>query len=343
MALDGEGQGFDPSHSGDFKQKYPERFGEVLEYKNISQSPEAVKRMFEVGIEKGYITRESVLDLISGMINFRKNKLFKLLEEKGLTFEVFSEVVSNTPRTDPSGAGVNLVGMVDKEIVSETATFGVSEPTYFELLGDDLDGLRKKKSPSCLLLGSFGPYSAEEFKRFVHKINSKAQISVLDNYQTQRKMMEEKFTGTDINFKFADVRKMPFEDESQDLMASDYLLRSFRNEKNVHECSKENFIKLFQEVSRVLKPGGAYILVDAPENLRGFGKTNGEFQETIAGFARLAGLELATVSDSFSYPLRKDVSSTMIDEEGVPKYKNLVAHDSVGRGFKFVKSKIKEE
>ena len=337
MNEDGEGQGFDPSHSGDTKKIYPERFGEVLEYENIAKSPKALKRMYEVGIEKGYITEESIKIFLEGMSNFYKNKLLKLLEEKGLSFETFYEIVQNAPRTDTSGVEANIAGLVDKEIISETATFGVNEPTYFELLGADINKLREVANPRFLLLGSLGHYSAEEFRIFADKINSGAIVSLVDNSRRYKEMMEKRFSGTDINFVSSDVREMPFEDGSQDLVASDYLLRSFRDERNSMAINEENFLKLFQEVFRILKPGGSYILMDMPENLTGLGKTKDEFQEKIAKIASLAGLKLVGFSDGFSYPLRKDVSSTEIGEDGKPKYKNLVAHDFYGRGFKFVK------
>lgn len=343
MVMDGENHGFDPSHSGDSRQKYPERFSEVVEYESVKESPKAMKRVFEVGLEKGYITEDSLRILLEGMRNFQKNRLSKLLSEKGLTFDVFCEIILQTPKATDLGVPVNLTNMVDNEVFSATETFGVNEPTYFELLGDDLGDLRKKGNPSLLLLGSFGPYSSREFKEFAKKINAKSDIHVVDSYRRQKKQMEEGFADTDVNFVFADVRKMPFEDESHDLLASDFLLRSFRDEKDNASINEENFTELFKEVFRVLKPGGTYILLDSFVEMPGFAKTKDEFQQKLFKIVKLVGLKLVSTSDNFFFPFRKDVSSAKIDEGGSPKYENLVAHDPMNVGFKFVKPKTKEE
>ncbi len=292
------------------------RFAEIIEYKNVSQSPEALKRMYEICLEKGYI-------------------------EEGASFEDFHKMVRNTPIFDERGVDVHLTDLIDQELVAESATFGVNEPTYLELLGsEDIMSLRESDDPNFLLLGSRGHYSAVEFLKFVQKINPDGQVDVIDNSLSQRKRMEEKLADVEVNFQVADVKEMPFSDDSQDLIASDFLLRSFKGKGGtLNEINKDNFIKLFEEVFRVLKPGGVYILTDMPEQLRGFGKTTKDFVENIAGLASKAGLELDKSMDCHSFPLRPEVSSAEIDENGNPVYKNLVSHEFFGVGMKFVKPK----
>lgn len=108
-------------------------------------------------------------------------------------------------------------------------------------------------APRVLLCGSGSPSTTLTFARFVTRRNPNAQIDVLDLSpyalgESARALASQRdLDAARVSFVEADARHMPFPAESFDWIETDFLIQFIQPEERVH---------LFQEWSRVLKPGG---------------------------------------------------------------------------------------
>jgi len=112
--------------------------------------------------------------------------------------------------------------------------------------------ISKRKEFSCLLCGVSGEITAEEYIKFVLKINSEAKIMIIDIGEDQtgsvQKLVKEKFPKANIIVKRANALDLSFiKDKSLDWIDTDGFF-SFFDEKQLMD--------LFSEWKRMLKNDG---------------------------------------------------------------------------------------
>ena len=88
-------------------------------------------------------------------------------------------------------------------------------------------------------------------------------VSAVDLSPEMMAEARKKPEAKNINFVIADVKELPFEDESIDLITISFATRNIN-------LNKEALIKSFSEFHRVLKPGGRFVNLETSQPPTGF-------------------------------------------------------------------------
>lgn len=135
-------------------------------------------------------------------------------------------------------------------------SFGLFEPSYHLALQDSRQELQDRSDLNALLLGSYGPTSAEEFDRFMNEINPSSTNTVIDLSNEGIKRINR-----DMGRIQGDVTQLPIKSESQDLIFTNFLIPFLY--KGEGPLPKGKFIiKMIEESARALKPKGRLVLCE---------------------------------------------------------------------------------
>ncbi|NCU42068.1 MAG: class I SAM-dependent methyltransferase [Candidatus Moranbacteria bacterium] len=227
---------------------------------------------------------------------------------------------------------------IEQELVAQSYTFGVFEPTYFSLLGKEgVQSMREKESPRCLLVGSLGKYSTQEFESFLRKINNNTQIFVIDNNINLLSLLKNVSNELEMtSFSFADGRQMPFTEESFDFIFTNHLFHfMLRRDAVSEEKTSHRILQFLNESQRVLKKKGSLILAEQEygyykKNKIPYERRNEKFIQTVQSSSFQ---ENPFVTPTYRYALREDKGSFILGENGEVDYGNtliLKARDEMG-------------
>ena len=225
-----------------------------------------------------------------------------------------------------------LTGRVEETTFNAENVFGAEEPTYLEMLGpEEILRLRSMEEPSMLLLGSLGKYSARGFRSMADKINPQTETTVIDISDVCIDLIKNDTDNRNIAVE-GDVRDLPFPENFMDHVYTNSLFHYMLKDENLDIDSLQS---VFNEAYRVLKPKGSFLISEFP-----FGGLEGEpLEDRIKIFARTAGFSNIILSrNTCSYVLWKENSSTVIDNNGFPKYDGLLNRKSgTYMDFRFIK------
>ena len=250
--------------------------------------------------------------------------LYKYAVSKGIFsgspasfFEIVKKDIETSHMVTPA---VHVTEKLDDMMFSASKTFQSDEPGYLELLGPkELLRLRKQTGQKMLLLGSYGKYSAREFRRFADKITKDADTYVIDNDPLCIKQMRDD-KGVNNNVVEGDIRKMSFDDGTMDQVFTNHLFH-FIGYKQTYEEQAEQVRQVMSEAARVLKSGGSFIINEQFFGEHADVKDVHRMLYQVKLLARGFGLKLVEGSTkNFVYSLRREVGSATIDENGFPHY-----------------------
>lgn len=214
----------------------------------------------------------------------------------------------------------HLRGVVDQEVVIESATFGTDETGYMELLGPrEILRLRSMSDPSFLLLGSYGVYSAKEFRNYANKINSTNKSYVIDiNNKSINKLAND--PSNKDTLVQADARKLPFKDATMDHIYTNRLFH-FLGKDEIFPDKERDINYLLKESFRVLNDNGSLVLVESLPNNSII--TDEKFFKAVISMANKIGFRVEKMNESVnSFIVRAEAGSTIIDSNGFPHYGN---------------------
>lgn len=236
---------------------------------------------------------------------------------------------------------------IGQEIFALSRTFNTQEPSRLELLGPaEILRLKKLQNPQFLMLGADNKYSVQEFSEFSRKINSSSRSNLADISPELVSKFKDFQGEQGRQIVIADARKMPYEENSMDLICTNSLLNELINKIEKGKKSEtyvKNIAVLFQEVYKKLKPGAAFIVVEeAPYPFdRDVGVPSLALESHLKSVAEQAGFERSKISSKMAlgYILRQDITGTEIDENGVASYgdKPLMRDSRHCVAMKFVK------
>jgi len=133
-------------------------------------------------------------------------------------------------------------------------TFGLSEPAYDSIIQSEKDGLAGKETVNAILFGSYSHHSADEFNQFMRKINSRSTVSVVDLSDVGIRGAHQGILKV-----VGDVMKLPIAAESQDVVATNYLMPYLT--RGFDELTKgKHIMAMLREAYRCLKQGGIILL-----------------------------------------------------------------------------------
>lgn len=228
-----------------------------------------------------------------------------------------------------------ISGYIESEKVIFSSTFGAAEPTYLELLGqEEIQKIQSLEQPKFLLVGSYGKYSAQEFHTFAKKLNSQADIFVVDidtqNISHYKKAQKEK----DITFVIADGGKAPFGKESFDVICTNnlfhFMVDGLKDESEINE----KIHKFLENLHDLLGEKGSILLNETwPKNKTSGAKSGLEIRTLFAEILRGSSLDLNTemkYTPEYTYALRSDIASAHIQEDATIDYNNakIVKNDN---------------
>lgn len=228
---------------------------------------------------------------------------------------------------------------IKRELVAQSYTFGVFEPTYLSLLGKEgIQSMRGKENPRCLLVGSLGKYSAQEFESFLRKINKNTQTFVIDNNTDHLSRFKEASEESEMtSFSLADGKQMPFQQESFDFVFTNHLFHfMLRWDGRVsEERTSQGILRFLDESQRILKKEGSLILAEQEygyykKNKIPYERRNEKFAQTVQS-SSFQGKPF--VIPTYRYALREDKGSFILGENGEVDYGDtliLKARDEMG-------------
>lgn len=169
----------------------------------------------------------------------------------------------------------HVMGTIGNVVFSGSRTVGSHFPTYFELMGPIMTlRLRMKDEPTALLLGTFGPYSSDDFGTMMRSVNPDTEVHVIDinrTYTTQAEMSAKR-TGKH-HIVNADARSLQYPDNYFDIIATNFLF-NFLSPDNVYAHAttasiEADITRVLANAFAALKPGGTLLLVeDVYEHLK---------------------------------------------------------------------------
>ncbi|EKE19185.1 MAG: hypothetical protein ACD_9C00104G0005 [uncultured bacterium] len=263
---------------------------------------------------------ENAIDLTHGLRYGKLRELHKIACERKIysgSYDDFNESF----RDGIFGlSSRHLSGLIEEEIINIGVTFGSCEVSYFKSLGkEEILRLRNLEMPKMLLVGSLGKYSALDFSKFAKKINKNSRPNVIDLEKDYIKYFKEIQRQNDLQIAIADASKMPYNDDTFDFVATNFLLHAF--ESGNSRAQMEDIVVLLKEVRRVLKPEGKFVL-----NERRFGRleqagSDGEIlRAVLVKMAKEAGFVVDSAEKGYKYVFRTDNLCADIDHEGNVKY-----------------------
>jgi len=219
----------------------------------------------------------------------------------------------------------HLDDSLEEEFFVRSATFGASEPTYLELMGPlEIIKIRAAEQLNALLLGSYGRYSAEEFRKFNQKISPKIRSHVIDKYEESLKPIvknREKIDYESGEILQASASELPYADNSMDYVYTNHLFGFLG--RNVQEVDQE-VIRVFSEAARVLKSGGSFLI---SQHRYGKFKIAGDSQsmyKTLVKLAESNGFIVDSEVPQINHMIRDEVGGIKIDEYGLAHYEDVL-------------------
>lgn len=162
----------------------------------------------------------------------------------------------------------HLRGTLGQVVFSGSRTVGSHLPTYFELMGPiSTLRLRMREEPTALLLGTYGPYSSDDFGAMMRSINTDSEVHVIDinrTYTTQAEMSTKR-TGKH-HVLNADARDVQYPDNYFNIIATNYLF-NFLGPDDIHAHGtiteiERDIQRIFENAFAMLQPGGIMLIVE---------------------------------------------------------------------------------
>lgn len=237
----------------------------------------------------------------------------------------------------------HLTETIEQEEIAYSLTFGVSEPTYLELMGrEDFLRVRSIEKPRFLLVGSYGKYSTSEFDDFAKKINPNAETVTIDIEQDFLPIYKRVQEERDIAFAFADAKKMPFRGGSFDVVCTNHLLHFLVDGRQSTLRQEKDMQNFLNEMFDILKEEGIVLSEEQRYGQHVLRRASGDEMRN-SFFSDIAKSKFGRKSDiifspSYRYMLRSDVGSVHVDDSGVALYGEApLAKDSRYLAFKLRK------
>ncbi|MFA5994960.1 MAG: methyltransferase domain-containing protein [Patescibacteria group bacterium] len=219
----------------------PDRFKAILDYKKLVLHDDSVLvEILEEAKSAGVVSRDySLQELI---LKIQKDSL---------------ETIEKYPHLEET---------LENHLVAFNSTFGINEPTYLELLSpEEILKLRMQtNAPSLLLLGSLGKYSAREFAKFGKKLDRRSHNHVVEIKDKQVKLIQPYQGENNLCLVQGNALALPYRADSMDQVYEDHLLDNLhaKSKRNTRLATPEQITAIFTEVSRVLRPGGSFCLIE---------------------------------------------------------------------------------
>lgn len=134
---------------------------------------------------------------------------------------------------------------------SRAMSYGVALPYYITSLLEHKETYNGPSHHKALLLGALSPDTIEDFELALALTHAESSAFVVD--------IEGNLTARPNQFVFGSGTELPFADNSLDSVHTNYLLHAFQDGEY---ADLEGYKKLFDEIHRVLRPGGALIMVE---------------------------------------------------------------------------------
>jgi SAM-dependent methyltransferase len=258
-----------------------------------------------------------------------KEKIFPHLQEKGLVSRAksaeacFKDAVNVINYYDYAPLPPHYSGALESEILAGSATFGLHEPSYLELLGPyEILRLRSKAYPRFLLLGSMGVYSARQFADYTKKINPQSEAHVIDIDDRSIDLMHTDPNKREAGLVQGDATELPYGLCTLDQVCTNYLFHmlSLYGGADPHKSVG----KIFSEVSRVLVPGGSFLVKERPYGRHGY-HGHEPFRREVRSVARRAGfIESSYLTGTVDYLLQPEAGTARISQNGFSYYDGLM-------------------
>lgn len=243
--------------------------------------------------------------------------------------DMFHEYEQNY--SDDKAAKAHTNGKVRKTTFNSYRTVGSHLPSYYELLGPvGILFLRMQESPMGLLLGTYGPYSSDDFGEMMRGINPEAEVHVVDInriYTTQAEKSENR--GKRNHFIITgDARALQYPDNSFNIICTNYLF-GFLNPDSVRAPTYSDRIaeikKVLESAFSALKPGGSLLLLEDAEKINGGLVHETLTKNKILQMAKEVGFRFERqLPSSFLTPLSKEQGILKPDEYGFVDYRNVL-------------------
>lgn len=306
----------------------------------LSDTTNSILKQGEVDLEDiertlGMERLADVVDIEEVGVLETKKRAHRHAVEKGYTDLSFRECMQNDEFvlfTDRLlGLPGHLAGTVENKIFQFESTFGSFEPTYLELLGPrNILDIRERGKQNALLLGSYGKYSASDFKDFCEKVGEGSITpNVIDIDSLSISLMHEDNKDKKKRIVQADASRLPYMDESLSSVYTNHLFHLLGGPDLPHEVVKENIRLLFEEAFRSLRPGGEMLLIE-----RAFGdhKNKGDWEDDdiesavrdIRSLALRAGFVIEKEERRIiTFDLTEESGKSKVSENGFPHYDGL--------------------
>ncbi|MDD5050500.1 MAG: class I SAM-dependent methyltransferase [Candidatus Pacebacteria bacterium] len=254
---------------------------------------------------------------------------------RGYTSKNFKEFCKHEAHGQRTGVP-QIDKTLDDYVANHGATFGTDEPTYLELIGpEEVLRLRDKKEGNMLLLGSLGHYSAHEFTNFAGKINKDIKSFVIDIHPKSvgalgQDPQEGKFVAR------ADARNLPFQTESMEHVYSNRLFHSLLS----YFHGAENIRQVFEEVHRVLKSGGSFVIVESVTDEDSSSVRSAITREKLIAIGLQSGFKSENVLEEIpGFAFARERGTAKIDKNGFAHYEHALIEiqSSTPVSIRFVK------
>ncbi len=286
---------------------------------------------FGVDRKSGFIDANLTLEDLNSF-----KEIYKRAVDLGVFHGELKDFIKYMVESSSTVSSGHFDDSIEKEIVCKSSTFGRSEASYLELLGPrKILETRALKQPKFLLLGSLMQYSAREFSYFVKKLNPSAEPTVLDVDPMCVQACARYQGENGLQVVPGDALDIPMGDESFDQVYTNHLFHFLVTHGigSDNKINVENISELFKEVSRVLKPGGSFLIDEQPfgiyATLDGTGKK--EFFKAVQSYANRAGLRVVNKRENAEsiffrsqiINVDKGIPGVKINDNGFPHYEDI--------------------
>ncbi len=250
-----------------------------------------------------------------------------------ITFKEFIDRLNQEVTLGQTSGPVQLREMVEETLLNSSHTFGMAEPSYFELNGPrEILRLRNVVDPNFLLLGSLGAYSAREFTEYSHKINKSVTPHIIDIHPNSIRKLNPEHKKGDKYVVRGDVRALPYAPESMDHVYTNFLFHvmvSYGGHFIPPQEIRKDIRQVFEGAFQILKKGGSFIIAEkdygtlkstpddraAERDMKSIGLQSGFRLEKVLRYPLLS-------------PLRPDTGKATVDANGFAHYENQCVENS---------------
>lgn len=136
----------------------------------------------------------------------------------------------------------------------------VDWPVYQGML--QARGQRARPGSRALMLGAMGPLTARTFEVMAQDLYGADQALVVDLSATPEKSLHGEFVQ-------ADAMRLPFASHSVGVIQTSILFPMLEDRASERMPFRPKVLRLFQEIGRVLEPGGQVFMIEAVPSIRG--------------------------------------------------------------------------